>query len=115
MFFAVDRTAPAGPRSKRAALSVAIGTKACESDRTVTFVRVLNLVIEMKKAMGPHWLTACEKPFEKFDLVVLDDLGYCTDVAEFRVPAGKVYLSSVIDCFDGNPWAGRSPSRRMQR
>ncbi len=24
-----------------------------------------------------------------------------TDITEFRIPAGKVYLSPIIDCFDG--------------
>lgn len=48
------------------ALSVAIGTRACEGDRTVAFANIPNLVIETKKA------------FEKFDLVILNDLGYCS-------------------------------------
>ena len=28
---------------------------------------------------------------------------WVTDVTEFRIPAGKVYLSPVVDCFDGMP------------
>ena len=32
-----------------------------------------------------------EKPNEK----------WLTDITEFAIPAGKVYLSSVVDCFDG--------------
>lgn len=28
-----------------------------------------------------------------------------TDITEFRIPAGKVYLSPMIDCFDGMPVA----------
>lgn len=28
-----------------------------------------------------------------------------TDVTEFKIPAGKVYLSPVIDCYDGEPAA----------
>lgn len=32
-----------------------------------------------------------EKPNEK----------WLTDITEFRIPAGKVYLSPIIDCFDG--------------
>ena len=32
-----------------------------------------------------------EKPNEK----------WLTDITEFRLPAGKVYLSPIIDCFDG--------------
>ena len=26
---------------------------------------------------------------------------WLTDLTEFRIPAGKVYLSPIIDCFDG--------------
>ena len=26
---------------------------------------------------------------------------WLTDITEFAIPAGKVYLSPVIDCFDG--------------
>ena len=28
---------------------------------------------------------------------------WLTDVTEFHIPAGKIYLSSIIDCFDGLP------------
>lgn len=28
---------------------------------------------------------------------------WVTDISEFAIPAGKVYLSSMIDCFDGMP------------
>ena len=26
---------------------------------------------------------------------------WLTDITEFAIPAGKVYLSSIVDCFDG--------------
>lgn len=41
------------------------------------------------------------------------NLKWLTDITEFRIPAGTVYLSPVIDCFDGLvvSWtAGTSPS-----
>lgn len=28
---------------------------------------------------------------------------WLTDITEFRIPAGKIYLSPIIDCFDGLP------------
>ncbi len=43
-----------------------------------------------------------EKPNEK----------WLTDITEFQLPAGKVYLSPMIDCFDGLVSAG--PSARVQ-
>ena len=39
-----------------------------------------------------------------------------TDITEFHIPAGKIYLSPVIDCFDGLPvsWTTRtSPSANL--
>lgn len=41
---------------------------------------------------------------------------WLTDVTEFHIPAGKVYLSPIIDCFDGLPVAwtiGTSPSAEL--
>lgn len=47
-----------------------------------------------------------EKPNEK----------WLTDITEFSIPAGKVYLSPLIDCFDGMPvsWTiGTSPDAAL--
>lgn len=30
-------------------------------------------------------------------------MNWLTDITEFHIPAGKIYLSSIIDCFDGIP------------
>lgn len=41
---------------------------------------------------------------------------WITDVTEFRIPAGKAYLSPIVDCFDGMPisWSiSCSPDARM--
>ncbi|MDX9918359.1 MAG: IS3 family transposase [Gudongella sp.] len=41
---------------------------------------------------------------------------WLTDITEFHIPAGKIYLSPIIDCFDGLPvsWAiGTSPSAEL--
>ena len=41
---------------------------------------------------------------------------WITDVTEFRIPAGKVYLSPIVDCFDGMPlsWSiSTSPDAEM--
>ena len=47
-----------------------------------------------------------EKPNEK----------WLTDITEFAIPAGKVYLSSIVDCFDGMlpSWTiGTSPNSKL--
>lgn len=44
------------------------------------------------------------------------NLKWLTDITEFSIPAGKVYLSPMIDCFDGMPvsWMiGTSPDADM--
>src|SRR5690625_4884340 len=41
---------------------------------------------------------------------------WLTDITEFRIPAGKVYLSPIIDCFDGLvvSWSiGTNPNAHM--
>lgn len=41
---------------------------------------------------------------------------WLTDITEFAIPAGKVYLSPIIDCFDGMPvcWRiGTSPNAEL--
>lgn len=41
---------------------------------------------------------------------------WLTDITEFHIPAGKVYLSPLIDCFDGMPvsWTiGTSPDAEL--
>jgi len=31
------------------------------------------------------------------------NMNWLTDITEFHIPAGKKYLSPIIDCFDGIP------------
>jgi len=41
---------------------------------------------------------------------------WLTDITEFQIPAGKIYLSPIIDCFDGMPvsWTiGTSPDAEL--
>lgn len=44
------------------------------------------------------------------------NLKWLTDITEFSIPAGKIYLSPIIDCFDGLPvsWTiGTSPNAEL--
>lgn len=41
---------------------------------------------------------------------------WLTDITEFAIPSGKIYLSPMIDCFDGMPvcWRiGGSPNAEL--
>lgn len=84
------------PGVGKTALATAIGTKACQNNKTVSFINVPNLVIELKEAMSLNQFSAYKKSFEKYDLVILDDLGYCS----FNRECGEVLfnlLSSRIE------------------
>ena len=44
------------------------------------------------------------------------NIKWLTDITEFHIPAGKIYLSPIIDCFDGLPvsWTiGTSPDAEL--
>lgn len=56
----------------------ALGIKACIEGKNVLFVSIPNLVIELKEAMSLNQITNYKKKFEKYDLVILDELGYVT-------------------------------------
>jgi DNA replication protein DnaC len=53
-----------------------LGIKACLEGMNVLFISVPNLIIELKEAMSLNQLNAYKRKFERYDLVVLDELGY---------------------------------------
>ena len=64
------------PGAGKSHFAIGLGTKACLSGLSVLFISVPNLIIEMKEAMSKNSLTNYKKKFEKYDLVILDELGY---------------------------------------
>lgn len=66
------------PGTGKTALSIALGIKACQENKSVLFISVPNLLIELKEAMSLNQVNRYKKKFEKYDLVLLDELGYCT-------------------------------------
>lgn len=64
------------PGSGKTHYSIAISTKAIMAGKSVLFVSVPNLIIELKEALSKHQLNAYKNKFEKYDLVILDELGY---------------------------------------
>ena len=57
-------------------LSIALGIEACMRDKRVLFAKIPNLVTEIREAMSANQLAAYRRKFEKYDLVILDELGY---------------------------------------
>lgn len=85
------------PGVGKTALAVALGMECCQGGGTVRFVSVPNLVVQVKEAMSLNEITRFRKSFDKPDLVVLDDLGYCS----FDKECGEV-LFNLLSNRNGN-------------
>jgi len=57
-------------------LAIALGIEACMQDMRVLFTSAPNLVIELREAMSLNQISIFRKKFEKYELVILDELGY---------------------------------------
>ena len=62
------------PGAGKTHYAIALGIKACMEGKNVLFISVPNLIIELKEAMSKSQLTAYKRKFEKYDLVILDEL-----------------------------------------
>jgi DNA replication protein DnaC len=56
--------------------AIALGIAACMKGHNVLFATVPNLIIELKETMGHNQLSYYRKRFERYDLVILVELGY---------------------------------------
>jgi DNA replication protein DnaC len=56
--------------------AIALGIAACMRGHSVLFATVPNLIVDLKETMSNNGLSSYRKRFEKYDLVVLDELGY---------------------------------------
>lgn len=77
------------PGTGKTALSIALGMKACMEYKSVLFISVPLLLIEISEAMSNNQILNYKKKFEKYDLVILDELGYCS----FSKQAGEVLFN----------------------
>lgn len=64
------------PGAGKTHYSIGLGIKACMQGKSILFVSVPNLIIELKEAMSLNQLNTYKRKFEKYDLVILDELGY---------------------------------------
>jgi DNA replication protein DnaC len=82
-------------------LAVALGIEACMRDKRVMFAKVPNLLTDIREAMSSSQLAAYRKRFEKYDLVILDELGYVSFDKEggemlFNLLSGRNDAGSII-------------------
>ena len=81
--------------------ATALGMKACLENMKVLFISVPNLIIELKEAMSHNKITRYKKSFEKYDLVILDELGYVSFDKEgseilFNLISNRISVGSMI-------------------
>ena len=81
--------------------ATALGIKACLDNKRVLFTSVPNLIIELKEAMSQNQITKYKNKFERYDLVILDELGYVSFDREgseilFNLISNRVNVGSII-------------------
>jgi len=64
------------PGAGKTHYSIALGIAACMAGESVYFANVSNLVIELKEAMSNLQIGRFRQKFERYSLVILDELGY---------------------------------------
>ena len=89
------------PGTGKTALSVALGLSACTRGKRVLFISVPQLIIEVNEAMSKSQYLSYKNKFEKYDLVILDELGYSSFSREsgdilFNLLSSKNDSGSII-------------------
>lgn len=89
------------PGTGKTHLAIGLGIEACMNGMRVLFTSVPNLIIELKEAMSLNQVTAYKRKFAKFDLVILDELGYISFDKEgsemlFNLISNRNDVGSVI-------------------
>lgn len=64
------------PGAGKTHYAIGLGIKACIEGKRVLFASVPNLIIELREALSKSSFNLYKKKFEKYDLVILDELGY---------------------------------------
>lgn len=64
------------PGTGKSHISIGIGIKACNAGYKVLFTKVPNLINKLKECRSQRTLLSVERQFEKYDLIILDELGY---------------------------------------
>ena len=82
-------------------LAIGLGVAACLADKRVLFTNVPNLVIELKEAMSRNEVTAFRNKFIKYELVIIDELGYVSFDKEgcdilFNLISNRIEAGSMI-------------------
>ena len=64
------------PGTGKTHIAIALGIKACLEGKSVFFTTVPALITKLKESQSDRTLTQLENRFEKFDLIICDEMGY---------------------------------------
>jgi len=64
------------PGTGKSHIAIGLGIKACEQGYTVMFTKVAKLLTQIRECHSNRTLRMLELRFEKYDLVICDELGY---------------------------------------
>ena len=64
------------PGTGKTHTAIGLGIKACEQGYRVLYTTIPYLVIELKESNSKQKLRTYQKRFEKYDLIIADELGY---------------------------------------
>lgn len=81
--------------------SIGLAIKAIMANKRVLFISIPNLVIEIKEALSLNQITNIRKKFERYDLIVLDELGYVSFDKEgteilFNLISNRINIGSIL-------------------
>ena len=87
-------------------LAIGLGIAACLADKRVLFTNVPNLVIELKEAMSRNAVTSFKNKFLKYDVTIVDELGYVSfdnegcdilfNLISNRIEAGAMIITTNL-------------------
>jgi DNA replication protein DnaC len=92
-----------------------LGMEACLAGKTVLFLSVSDLIIKIKETMSNNQISKFKSTFQKYDLVILDELGYYSfnqeiaelffNILEVRYRKGSMIITSNLNVDDwGTPF-----------
>jgi len=82
-------------------LAISLGIEACTNGKSVLFCSIPNLVLELKECYNESQFNRFKNQFNKFDLIILDELGYISfDMSSsellFNLVSDRMNFGSVI-------------------
>lgn len=79
------------PGTGKTHISIALGIKACQEGKSVLFTSIPKMLTQIRECHSLRTLRALELKFEKYDLVICDELGYIS----FDKPGSEMLFNHI--------------------